>query len=54
MDKPSSGSLLRNFLLEVDEAGNAPSRTPQQASDMVKERDAQLARDADKIAALRR
>jgi hypothetical protein len=54
MDKPAPGSLLRNLLLEMDEARNACPRAPQQASDWVKERDARLAEQADKIAALRR
>jgi hypothetical protein len=54
MDKPPSGSLLTNLLAEIDEARNARPRAPQQPSEIVKERDAQLARAAEKIAALRR
>jgi hypothetical protein len=54
MDEPSPRWHLRDRLLEMDEARNARPRVVQQPSEMVKERDAQLARAADKIAALRR
>ena len=54
MDKPSPGSLLRDHLLEMDEARNARPRVPQQASEMVKERDARLAQQVEKMATLRR
>jgi hypothetical protein len=50
MDKPSPRWLLRDRLLEMDEARNARPRSPQHASEMVKERDAQLARAAAKVA----
>ena len=54
MNKPSPDWRLRDLLLEIDEARNASPKVPQQASAMVKERDAKLAREAEKIAALRR
>jgi hypothetical protein len=54
VDKPSPHWLLRDRLLEMDEARNARPRAPQQASEWVKERDARLAEQADKIAVLRR
>jgi hypothetical protein len=54
MDKPSPHWLLRDRLLEMDEARNAKPRAPQQASEWVKERDARLAEQSEKIAALRR
>src|SRR5262245_15403892 len=54
MDKPSPGWLLRDRLLEMDEARNAKPRMAQQASDLVKEREARLAEQAERIAALRR
>ena len=41
------------MLRQIDEARNASSRTPQQASDMVRERNERLARQAAKIQALR-
>ena len=54
MDKPSPGRLLTDRLLEIDEARNARPREPQQASEVVKEREARLASVAEKIASLRR
>jgi hypothetical protein len=54
MDKPSPGRLLTDRLLEIDEARNARPHEPQQASDIVKERNARLADQAQKIASLRR
>jgi hypothetical protein len=54
LNKPSPDWRLRDLLLEIDEARNASPKVPQQASAMVKERDAKLAREAEKIAALRR
>ena len=54
LNKPSPDWRLRDLLLEIDEARNATPKVPQQASAMVKERDAKLAREAEKIAALRR
>jgi hypothetical protein len=54
MDKPSPGRILTDRLLEIDEARNARPHEPQQASEMVKERNARLADQAQKIAALRR
>jgi hypothetical protein len=54
MDRPSSGRLLTDLLAEIDKARNARPRAAQQPSEIVKERDAQLARVAEKIAALRR
>src|SRR5690242_5821079 len=52
MDKPSQ--RLFDLLKEIDEARNASPRTPQQPSEMVRERNARLAEQADRIAALRR
>ena len=54
MDKPSSDRLLSDRLLEMDEARNARPHTPQQPSDMVKERNARLVAQAEKIAVLKR
>jgi hypothetical protein len=54
MDKPSPGRLLADRLLHMDEARNARPHSPQQPSDIVKEREARLAAAAEKIAALRR
>jgi len=54
MDKPSPGRLLTDRLLEIDEARNARPHEPQQASKMVEERNARLADQAEKIAALKR
>jgi hypothetical protein len=54
MDKLSPGSLLRDQLLEIDEARNARPRVAQQESEMVKERNARLAEQANRLAALRR
>jgi hypothetical protein len=54
MDQPSPGRLLADHLLQMDEARNARPRTPQQPSEMVKDREARLANTAEKIAALRR
>ena len=54
MDKPSSGRLLNDRLLEMDEARNARPHEPQVASQIVKEREARLAEQAEKIAALKR
>jgi hypothetical protein len=55
MDKPPpSRSLLADMLQEIDQARNARPRTPQYASDMVRERNERLAAQAEKIAALRR
>jgi hypothetical protein len=54
MDKPSPGRLLSDRLLEMDEARNARPHTPQQPSDMVKERNARLVAQAERIAALKR
>jgi hypothetical protein len=54
MDKPPSGRLLTDRLLEMDEARNARPHEPQQASQMVKERNARLRDQAEKIAALKR
>ena len=54
MDKPPSGRLLTDRLLELDEARNARPHEPQQASQMVKERNARLLDQAEKIAALKR
>jgi hypothetical protein len=53
IDKPSPGSLLRDFLLEMDAGGNA-RRECSSSQRHGQERDAQLARNADKIATLRR
>jgi hypothetical protein len=53
MDKASSGRILTDLLLEIDEARNASPRQPQQASQWVKERNACLADQAEKIAALK-
>src|SRR5690349_20840128 len=52
MDKPSQ--RLTDLLKEIDEARNASPRVPQQPSEIVKERNARLAEQADRIAALRR
>jgi hypothetical protein len=55
MDNPSPDrSLLHNWLLEIDEARNARPRAAQQPSEIVKERDARHASQAEKITALRR
>lgn len=54
MDKPSPGRLLTDWLLQLDEARNARPRSVQQPSEMVRQRDARLAEQAEKIAALRR
>jgi hypothetical protein len=55
MDKPSPGRhLLSDMLQQIDEARNASPRTSQQPSQMVRERDARLASQAEKISALRR
>src|SRR5687767_14422964 len=54
MDTPSPGRLLADRLLQMDEARNACPHTPQQPSEMVKGRNARLASQAAKIAALRR
>jgi hypothetical protein len=54
MDKPPSGRLLTDRLLEIDEARNARPHEPQQASQMVNERNARLRHQAEKIAALKR
>jgi len=54
MDKPSSGRLVTDLLLEIDEARNARPHEPQQASQMVKARNARLADQAEKVAALKR
>lgn len=54
MNKPLPGRpLLADRLLEMDEARNARPRTAQQPSEMIKEREARLASQAQKIAALR-
>jgi hypothetical protein len=53
MGKPSSGRFL-DRLLQLDEARNARPRSVQQPSEMAKERDARLAGQVEKIAALRR
>ena len=48
------GRLLTDWLLRMDEARNARPQEPQEASQMVKERNARLADQAEKIAALKR
>ena len=54
LDKPAPGRLLTDWLLRMDEARNARPHEPQQASEMVKDRNARLADQAEKIAALKR
>jgi hypothetical protein len=55
MDKPSpSRSLLADMLQQIDEARNASPHTPQQPSEIVRERNARLAILAEKVSALRR
>jgi hypothetical protein len=54
MDKPFSGRLLTDRLLEIDEARNARPHEPQQPSQWVRDRNARLADQAEKIAALKR
>jgi len=54
MDNPSPGRLLADRLLQLDEARNARPHNTQQPSEMVKERNARLANQAEKITALRR
>ena len=54
MDKPSPGRLLTDRLLELDEARNARPHEPQVPSQIVKEREARLAEQGEKIAALKR
>jgi len=54
LNKPSPDWRLRDLLLEMDQARNASPKVPQQASAMVQEPDAELAQEAEKIAALRR
>ena len=54
MDTPSPGRLLADRLLQMDEARNARPHAPQQPSEMIKERNARLANQAEKIAALKR
>lgn len=52
MDKPSQ--RLIDLVKEIDEARNASPRVPQQPSEMVTDRNARLAEQAERIAALRR
>jgi hypothetical protein len=55
MDKPPPGRpLLTDILRQMDEARSARPHTLQQPSEMVRERDARLADQAEKIEALRR
>jgi hypothetical protein len=54
MDNPSPGRLLADRLLQLDEARNARPHNTQQPSEIVKERNARLVNQAEKIAALRR
>jgi hypothetical protein len=54
MDKPSPGRFLTDRLLEMDEARNARPHEPQVASQIVKEREARLSEQGEKIAALKR
>lgn len=54
MDKPSPDRLLTDRLLEMDEARNARPHEPQVASQIVKDREARLAEQSEKIAALKR
>jgi hypothetical protein len=51
---PPDRPLLADMLRQMDEARNASPHTPQQASDMVRERNERLAGQAEKIQALRR
>jgi hypothetical protein len=52
MDTPGR-PLLADMLRQIDEARNASPHTPQQASDMVRERNERLAGQGEKIRALR-
>jgi len=55
MDKPPPGRpLLTDMLRHIDEARSASPHTPQQPSEIVRERNERLARQADKIDTLRR
>ena len=55
MDRPAPGSyLLSDVLRQIDEARNASPHTPQEPSEIVRERNARLADQAEKIAALKR
>lgn len=53
MDRPPPGTFAGK-ILELDEARNARPRIAQLPSEMVQERDARLASQADKVAALRK
>jgi hypothetical protein len=51
---PTDRPLLNDLLRHIDEARDASPRTPQQPSDMVRERNERLAGQAEKMEALRR
>lgn len=54
MDRPPQPGSFAGKILELDEARNARPRIAQLPSEMVQERDARLAGQADKVAALRK